>query len=100
MLRHVVLLEFDDSASADHIDQVVARLEELPAALPRLRSYLIGRDLQLASGNAHLAVIAEFDDIDGYLEYRDHPVHRRIVDEMIAPHLRHRAATQFDDTDA
>ena len=98
MFRHVVLMEFEPSAPPGHIDAVTTRLRELPDQLPSLRSYVIGHDLGLAPGNAHLAVIAEFDDIDGYLEYRDHPSHRRIVDEMIAPHLQRRSATQFDDT--
>ncbi len=97
MFRHVVLMEFDPTAPAGHLDAVTARLRELPEQLPSLRSYVIGQDLGLAAGNAHLAVIAEFDDIDGYIEYRDHPSHRRIVDEMIAPHLHRRSATQFDD---
>ena len=97
MFRHVVLLEFDDTVTEDHIEQVTAQLRELPAALPALRSYLVGRDLGLAPGNAHLAVIAVFDDIDGYITYRDDPTHRRIIDEMIVPHLRSRSATQFHD---
>lgn len=100
MFRHVVLMEFDPTAPPGHLDELTARLRELPDQLPSLRSYVIGRDLSLAPGNAHLAVIAEFDDIDGYVEYRDHPSHRRIVDEMIAPHLRRRLASQFDDSSA
>jgi hypothetical protein len=95
MFRHVVLLEFDDATSDDHIEQVAAQLREFPALMPVLRSYLVGRDLGLAPGNAHLAVVAEFDDIEGYITYRDHPTHRRVIDEMIVPHLRTRSAVQF-----
>jgi hypothetical protein len=97
MFRHVVLLEFDDTTSEEHIQLVASRLRELPAHLPSLRSYHVGRDLGLAAGNAHLAVIAEFDDTDGYIEYRDDPAHRRIIDEMILPQLRERSAAQFHD---
>jgi hypothetical protein len=97
MFRHVVLLEFDDTTTDEHIEHVVTQLHALPAALPVLRSYIVGRDLGLAPGNAHLAVIAEFDDIDGYIAYRDDPTHRRIIDESIVPHLRSRTASQFHD---
>ena len=97
MLRHVVLLEFDDATTVGHVDEIAARLRELPSRLPSLRSYVVGRDLGLATGNADLAVIAEFDDIDGYLAYRDDPEHRRIVAEMITPNLRARTAAQFRD---
>ncbi len=97
MFRHVVLLEFDEATSEEHVGAVAAQLRELPERIPALRSYLVGPDLGLAPGNAHLAVLAEFDDIDGYLSYRDDPGHRRIIDEMILPHLRSRSAAQFDD---
>lgn len=97
MFRHVVLLEFDEATTTEHVGAVAEQLRELPGRIPALRSYRVGRDLGLASDNAHLAVIAEFDDIDGYLSYRDDPAHRRIIDEMILPHLRSRSAAQFDD---
>jgi hypothetical protein len=97
MFRHVVLLEFDEGTTDEHVAAVAAQLRELPDRIPALRSYRVGRDLGLAPGNAHLAVLAEFDDIDGYLSYRDDPAHRRIIDEMILPHLRTRSAAQFDD---
>lgn len=97
MLRHVVLLEFDDATPVGHVDEIAGKLRELPARLPQLRSYVVGRDLGLAAGNADLAIIAEFEDIDGYLAYRDDPEHRRIIAEMITPHLRARTAAQFRD---
>jgi hypothetical protein len=100
MFRHVVLLEFDEATGDDHIGSIAEQLRELPARIPALRSYRVGRDLGLAPGNAHLAVVAEFDDIDGYLSYRDDPAHRRIIDEMVLPHLRARSAAQFDDEKA
>lgn len=100
MFRHVVLLEFDVTTPDDHIQSVAARLRELPAHLPALKGYQVGRDMGLAPGNAHLAVIAEFDDIDGYIDYRDDPAHRRIIEEMILPHLRQRSAAQFHDVTA
>jgi hypothetical protein len=97
MFRHVVLLRFDSDTPMEHVDRVADRLRELPGSIPALRSYVVGRDVGLAADNAHLAVIAEFDDVDGYLTYRDDPAHRRIIDEMIVPHLASRSAAQFDD---
>lgn len=97
MFRHVVLLRFDDSTPDGHVDEVAARLRELPDQLPVLRSYTVGRDLGLAPDNADLAVVAVFDDPEGYLTYRDDPTHRRIIDEMIVPHLLSRSAAQFHD---
>jgi hypothetical protein len=96
MIRHVVLLEFDPSTSDEHVDLVVERLRELPSLVPTIRAYTIGRDLRLADANAHLAVSGDFDDVDGYIAYRDDPSHRAIIDELILPHLASRAAVQHE----
>lgn len=98
MIRHVVLLEFLPGTPKEHVDGIAAGLRDLPNRLPGLRSYEVGSDMGLAAGNAHLAVLAAFDDVDAYLEYRDDPVHRRIIAEQILPRLASRSASQFDDT--
>lgn len=97
MFRHVVLLRFDEHAPAGHAAAVAAELRGLPEVVPSLRSYVVGEDLGLGEDNAHLAVIATFDDRAGWEAYRDDAEHRRIIDEMISPHLRSRTASQFED---
>ncbi len=37
-----------------------------------------------------------FDDVAGWRAYRDHPEHRRVIDEHIQPVLAERAALQFE----
>lgn len=96
MIRHVVLLEFRPSTPDGHLEQVVERLQELPSQIPSVQDYTVGRDVGLAEGNAHLAVSGDFDDVDGYLVYRDHPAHRAVIDELILPHLQSRSAVQFE----
>ena len=97
MFRHVVLLRFVDDAPAGHAAAVAAELAELPEVVPSLRGYVVGRDLGLGSDNADLAVLATFDDRAGWEAYRDDPEHRRIIDELITPHLASRAASQFEE---
>lgn len=96
MIRHVVLLEFATGTPKEHLEAVAAALAELPRRVGALRRYEIGRDLGLAETNAHIAVIAEFDDVEGYVRYRDDELHRRIIDEQILPYLERRSAVQFD----
>ena len=38
--------------------------------------------------------LADFDDVDGYLVYRDHPDHQAVIRERIRPILADRAAVQ------
>lgn len=99
MIRHVVLLDFLPGTPLEHVEGIATALRALPERIPPLRSYEVGIDLGLVAGNAKLAVLAAFDDLDGYQLYRDDPVHRRIIDDQILPHLASRSAAQFDDTE-
>ena len=99
MFRHIVLLTFDDATSPADVDVIVERLEALPGLIPEIGRYVIGRDAGINEGNADLAVVADFDDVEGYLVYRDHPDHTTVISERIAPRLRARNAIQFELTD-
>ena len=96
MLRHVVALTFRDDVAAEEIDSIAEQLRTLPSSIAAIRSYVVGRDLGLAEGNAQLAVVADFDDAAGYAVYRDDPGHRAIITERILPLLQQRSAAQFE----
>ena len=72
-------------------------LRALPAQIPEIRSYRVGVDAGLAAqGNSDLVVVADFDDVAGYLVYRDHPVHQDVIAQRIRPILASRAAVQHE----
>ena len=92
--RHVVLLTLD--ADTDEIVAVVEALRALPDEIPELRGYVVGVDAGLSEGNATVAVVADTDDRLGWETYRDHPAHRRVIEQMVAPRLVARAAVQHE----
>jgi hypothetical protein len=96
VLRHVVCLTWDETASPDARQAVEAALAELPSAIPEIRDYRFGPDLGLAPGNADLAVVADFDDVDGWRRYQEHPAHQAVLAQRIRPILTARAAVQFE----
>lgn len=95
MFRHVVNFRWNAQSSPEHIAALTTALSGLPAVLPDLRRYAFGTDAGINEGNFDFAVVAEFDDSDGYLAYRDHPDHARIIVELIAPYLEERTVVQF-----
>jgi uncharacterized damage-inducible protein DinB len=94
VIRHIVLLTFADTATDAQIQAVHDGLSALPARLPQLQAYVIGRDIGINEGNATFAVTADFATVDDYIVYRDDPEHRRVIAEHIAPILVSRAAVQ------
>jgi Stress responsive A/B Barrel Domain len=96
VIRHVALLTFVDGTTDEQVRAIEDALSTLPARLPQLRSYAIGRDLGINVGNASFAVVAEFANVDDYVAYRDDAEHRRIIAELISPILAARTGAQYD----
>jgi hypothetical protein len=96
VLRHVVCLTWSDTATPAQVAAVVAGLQALPAQIPEIRAYTVGSDLALTAGNADLAIVADFDTVDDWRTYQDHPAHQQVLVERIRPILAGRAAVQLD----
>ena len=91
-----MVFRFSESAPADAPDRITEALRTLPGLIPELRRYDLGTDVRINDGNYDFAVVADFDDAEGYLAYRDHPEHQRILRELIRPAIEGRAAVQFE----
>jgi len=96
VFRHVVLLRWIPEATAEQRAAVESGLATLPSLIPEIRSYVFGADAHVNEGNFDLAVVADFDDFDGYLVYRDQPDHVALIAERIRPILAERAAVQHE----
>ncbi|HEY7360791.1 MAG TPA: Dabb family protein [Streptosporangiaceae bacterium] len=95
MFRHVVLFTWTEDATAAQKHALAGELRKLPSVIDAIRLYHVGPDAGLNPGNFDFAVVADFDDADGYLAYRDHPVHREIVEKYLNPIVTRRAAVQY-----
>ena len=96
MIRHVVLFRWTDEATPEQKQRAADELGRLPALVPSLRVFSLGPDLGINQGNFDFAVAADFDDVDGYLAYRDHPEHRAIVAQFTTPIVAQRFAVQYE----
>ena len=47
-------------------------------------------------GNFEFAVVADFDDLEGYQVCRDNPEHRQIIGKLIRPIAAPRAAVRYE----
>jgi hypothetical protein len=95
MLHHVVTFHLKPDAPADQVERISEAVHALGATLPEVRSLAIGSDLALREGNASFAIAAEFDDVEAFKVYADHPEHVRIITELIGPHIASRHPVQF-----
>ena len=95
MFRHVVMFRWADGVDDAHIAEVARRLDELPVAIPVIRSYRHGVDARVNDGNFDYVVVADFDSDDDYVVYRDHPVHAAFIADALTGRVADRAAMQY-----
>ena len=96
MVHHVVVFTFLPDTPAEAIDALERRLEELPALCETVRSFRVVRDARLRDGNADMAVLASFDDAEGFLAYAENPDHQAVITECIRPIMDKRSALQYE----
>ena len=96
MIRHVAVFTWTEGMTDDMEQQFTAELTALAATLPGLRAYHAGPDAGINQGNFDFAVVADFDDVDSYLSYRDNAEHKDIIGRFSGPNTKARAAVQYE----
>ena len=96
MIRHVVLFGWTAEATAAQVQRVADELLALPPLMRGLRSYQLGTDAGLVEGNYDFAIVGDFDDADSFRAYRVHPAHLAVIEGVIRPIMRARAAVQYE----
>lgn len=96
MIRHVALFSWTQDMTEEKEKQLTAELTALAPALPGLRSYHVGPDAGIIAGNFDYAVVADFDDADSYLAYRNNAEHQDIIKRLTAPNAKARASVQYE----
>jgi hypothetical protein len=83
--RHVMLMEFKESATADQIEAALAGLGTMPELVPGILRYELGLDIGIMDGNPDLALIADFASERDWRSYLEHPEHVAVAEKWIAP---------------
>ena len=79
MIRHVAVFRFAPEFTGDQREHWMSLLRALPSQVPSLRSMSVGVDV-LGGDNSHeLAIVADFDDLDGLEAYSRHPAHAEVL---------------------
>ena len=98
MIRHIVTFTLADPSAAARAEQaafVASQLTSLVGVVPEIISLQVVTDVALTPGNAHVALIADYEDQAALDRYQAHPDHVR-VSASIKPFFAGRAAIDFE----
>ena len=81
MIRHIVMFELLEEANgktkAENLVLAAQKAEELRTKIPSLISYTIAVNAPEADNtNYDIALICDFNDMNGLAEYQNHPDHK------------------------
>jgi hypothetical protein len=95
MLKHIVLLTWQDGTTDAQIAEVGDSLGHLVATIDAIYSYDYGVDMGLVQGNSDYSIVAEFLTEADFFAYAKHPEHKRFVSEIVQPIVATSNAMQF-----
>lgn len=82
MLKHVVVFKFRKDIPETDIAEIEGGLSVLPAAIPEIREYVLGRDVVRTERSYDFALVSSFENVDALKCYQVHPAHQAVVDKI------------------
>lgn len=83
MFRHIVFWKFKEEAEShtrqENMDIVREGLLSLYGKVPSLLSAEVGQDVLHTPASSDMCLICTFPDKEGFIEYRDHPEHQKVL---------------------
>lgn len=79
------MFQWKDDVTKEQVEKVNQAAAKLRDAIPDVKGLLWGSDLGFRTGNASWGLAALFQDHAGWLAYQEHPAHKILVSDFIAP---------------
>jgi hypothetical protein len=84
MIKHIVIWRFAEQADghtkSENLLRAASLLEALPATIPGIASFEVGRNIDTTADAADLVLNSEFSSLRELKAYQAHPDHLRVVE--------------------
>lgn len=97
MMRHIVLLQWTETATDEQKQEAETAFHNLAAKIPQILDISCGNNLGLTEGAHDFAAVLTFADVEGWRAYQSHEAHKALVSDHLKPILAARSVIQFDD---
>src|SRR5689334_9255029 len=102
MIRHIFVGTAQEGTSTEQLEELVSAWRALPEKIPEIRRMTAGRNISPRDQLYSVALVAEFDKMQDWEHYRDHPAHAAVREQLTSKLIRNdsRAAVQIVVEDA
>lgn len=95
MLTHVVMFTFKEETTTDDVAGFQTAVSRLADEVPYLHDLRHGPDLGERATNAGYGLIGEFNTVEDFYAYLEHPAHKQLIDSSVAPLCSSWRSVQF-----
>jgi len=95
MIRHVVVFKFKPEAPRAERERWIGQVRTLPDKIHFIRSFSVGEDALRSERSHDVAIVADFDGLEGVEVYADHPDHLPVAG-LGATLTEHRISVDFE----
>jgi len=100
MFNHIVLFKLkdfqNDQLKAEIRDQIKNGLLGLQGKIAELKQIEVGNNFELNSISFDIGLVTRFDSYEGFVTYRDHPEHQKVVGLVLANTVDRAAVDYLD----
>jgi len=85
VIVHIVIFTWKDGVTSTEVDALRAAIDAMVPQLGDVQSFQHGPDLRIRPGNGDYALVAAFADEEAWRNYQEHPAHKALVRDVVAP---------------
>jgi hypothetical protein len=97
MIRHLFVGTAREGVTPQQLETLCEAWRSLPAQIPEIRRMTAGRNISPRDQTYSVALVADFDTVEAWSIYMDHPAHLAISQRLTPQLIKadSRAAVQF-----
>ena len=97
MLEHLVLLKMKEGTTDEQYNNIINSLKDLPAKVPVIERIKVGKNFSDRNKGYNIGLSVTLKNEAALEEYRFHPDHVHVLDNIIKPNLDDVIAVDFVD---
>jgi len=96
MIRHIVLLKWEEGLTIDEQSATIKGLKEVITTIEGVENFTVFRSCQLSDISSDVVLFMDFIDAEAWQKYQDNTSHKTFVATHLSPKLSSRSMIQIN----
>jgi heme-degrading monooxygenase HmoA len=88
VIRHIFMGTAQEGVTPEQIEELLNAWRTFPSQIAEVRNLTAGRNISPRDQRYTVALVADFDDMDAWQRYMDHPAHLAVSQRLTSHIIR------------